>query len=285
MAVTAVTLVDGSETYALLPNDDITLNSLEKSFPEVRVVSEPIPGASGTYDATELYGPAAVSLEMELFNTPSELVRRISRFMLPRRRPYLVVTDSEWATTRRVLLRTDQHSAPVTGGADAIHREVQASWVVPSGVWEDNDETTVTILADTGVNAGKAFPIVFAFAWPAGSQAGSSSITSISSADVYPILRMYGPCTGPRATLESTGQTLSFNSSLTLGAGEYLEVDVAARTALLNGTVSRLSNLDFSVSSWWALRASETNSVRYHPASGVSAGCVLEVRYRNAWTI
>lgn len=285
MTVTSVRLVNGSSSMDLLPNDNITITNLDKGYPEIREVVSPNPDYPGTHDLTRLYGSAAVTLDLEVYNTPSELIRQLSQYLLPRSRPYLVVTDTEWSSTRRISLRPSQFGGPVTGGVDHIYRQAQVSWIAPKGVWESDTLTTVSISADTGTSAGLTFSVIFPVTWPAGTQAGLAELASDSTLDVFPVLRMYGPCTGPQVTLENTSETLKFLSSLVLSAGEYVEVDTEARTALLNGTVSRLSDLDYSVSEWITLRAGETNRVRYHPASGVGTGSHLEILYRNAWLL
>lgn len=52
-------------------------------------------------------------------------------------------------------------------------------------------------------------------------------------------LRIDGPCRGPVVTHVSTGAQLVFASSLVLGAGEWIDVDMEARTVLANGQASR----------------------------------------------
>lgn len=52
-------------------------------------------------------------------------------------------------------------------------------------------------------------------------------------------LRIDGPCTGPVVTHVSSGRSLVFASSLVLGAGEWLDIDMDARTVLANGQANR----------------------------------------------
>ena len=52
-------------------------------------------------------------------------------------------------------------------------------------------------------------------------------------------LRIDGPCRGPVVTHVSSGAQLVFSSSLVLGAGEWIDVDMEARTVLANGQASR----------------------------------------------
>lgn len=52
-------------------------------------------------------------------------------------------------------------------------------------------------------------------------------------------LRIDGPCAGPVVTHVSTGRSLIFASSLVLNAGEWLDIDMDARTVLANGQSNR----------------------------------------------
>lgn len=80
-------------------------------------------------------------------------------------------------------------------------------------------------------------------------------------------LRIDGPATGPQITHSGTGQPLVFASSLVLGAGEWLTVDMERRTAMANDQASRNSYI--TSRGWsgfdpgantWALTASVFNA-------------------------
>jgi hypothetical protein len=109
---------------------------------------------------------------------------------------------------------------------------------------------------------------------------GASSITVGGTAPTYPVATIYGPCTNPALFIAGSQQTLAFN--LSIGAGNYLRVDFAARTALLNSNtaLSQYGSLDFPRSSWWALSPG-TQQVAFNPASASgSAQAVLTWRPR-----
>jgi len=53
------------------------------------------------------------------------------------------------------------------------------------------------------------------------------------------MLRIDGPCRGPVVTHVSSGTSLVFSSSLVLGAGEFLLIDMERRSVLANGQSSR----------------------------------------------
>lgn len=282
MTITAIALVNGTNSLDLL-SGDITVSNLDKTAPEIRQVVDANPGTQGMNDTTQLYGAATVTLDFQLYSRPAQLLDALGQFTLPRMRPYLVVSDDEWSTSRRLLLRTENYGAPITGDMGHTYREGQVSWLVPDGVWESGAESMATVQANSGTTAGLTYPITYPITYAATTATDTVNITTTSTADMYPVIRMYGPCTAPEITLDTTGQTIKFKTSLVLGAGEYIEVDTKARTAKLNGTVLRQNDVDYSVTRWWMLRAREENTVRYHPGSGVSAGSFAQVIYREAW--
>lgn len=70
-------------------------------------------------------------------------------------------------------------------------------------------------------------------------QRGQVSLTNEGNIAGPVQLRIDGPVTGPVVTHVSSGRSLVFASTVTLGAGEWIDVDMEARTVLANGQASR----------------------------------------------
>jgi hypothetical protein len=89
-------------------------------------------------------------------------------------------------------------------------------------------------------------------------------------------LRIEGPVVGPVVTHVSTGAQLVFASSLALGEGEWVDVDMEARTVLANGQASRngwitsrgWSAFDPGVNSW------AFTATSYNPAARLTVTAV-----------
>ncbi|MGW0522842.1 phage distal tail protein [Crossiella sp. NPDC003009] len=109
------------------------------------------------------------------------------------------------------------------------------------------------------------FPLRFGELRPA----GAVTVVNTGSADTDPIVRLNGPIPSPRIHNYSSGQVLAFD--LNLRADEYLEVDFARRTVLLNGTASRYSAL-VSRPSWWTLPPGVPISMGYRSPLHLSPG-------------
>ncbi|MDQ0894421.1 phage distal tail protein [Agromyces ramosus] len=88
-------------------------------------------------------------------------------------------------------------------------------------------------------SGGLTLPFTVPFAIEATQVAGQVSLTNTGN-EVGPVrLRIDGPCTGPVVTHVSSGRSLVFASSLVLTAGEWLDIDMDARTVLANGQANR----------------------------------------------
>lgn len=98
--------------------------------------------------------------------------------------------------------------------------------------------------------------------------------------EVGPVrLRIDGPCHGPSISHAASGLALTFSSSLVLGAGEWLEVDMEARTVMANGQSSRSG---YVTARGWSGFTPGLNSWSF-TATSFDAGALLSVMATPAW--
>jgi hypothetical protein len=90
-------------------------------------------------------------------------------------------------------------------------------------------------------SGGVTVPLVVPVVVSSTTVTGTVSLTNPGNAVGPVVVRIDGPCNGPKITHVGTGLQLVFQSSLVLAAGEWLEVDMEAQTALANGQASRNS--------------------------------------------
>lgn len=283
MAVTAVSLVDGDRQMVLYPRDDLVLMTLAPASPQVRVVSEPRPNGDGIIDTTSHYGGRQLAVDLLAIDTPAAIHDELTAFTHPAARPYLTVADDEWAQTRRLRLRVDQWSDPLSADQSPTIRAMQVQWFCPDGTWEAADEQPLTMSADIPSSVGRSYPRVYPMSYAATLSTGALETVNVGNAPSNYVAKLYGPCSAPRLINSTTGEELSFTSSLVLGAGEYVEVDTYNKTAYLNSdtTQSRLSTLDFDVSTWWLI-ARGLQTIRF-TGTDASTGSQAEIFYRPVW--
>lgn len=103
--------------------------------------------------------------------------------------------------------------------------------------------------------AGFAVPFDVPFDLPA-SVGGSFTITNAGNVAAPWTARLDGPLTYPEITHLESGRRLSLafsaNGGVDLATGEYLDLDSASRSVLLNGTADRRTQLTID-STWWDL--------------------------------
>ena len=285
--ITRLWLVDGDDEFVFqdnaVTNYDVVWTKLTVPSPAVRAVATDRTGADGSIDRTQFHGSRSVSLDVSLFDAPAEKVDRLNTFMLPRKRPYLYIRDTDWWGDRRLRLRADQWSNVIdTWGS--WRRDVQLQWVAPDGVYEAADSVGFTVNAAADASPGRTYALTPPREYPPGSYRGRVDITNPGNTYSNFVARLYGPCVGPRLTNDATGDVIQFTSSLIIPAGEYVEVDTLNRTAfyMSDPSLTRLSMIDFQFTTWWRLLPG-VNQVRYNPVSGVDVGCAALVDYRPSW--
>lgn len=112
-----------------------------------------------------------------------------------------------------------------------------------------------------------------------GTSGGSILVTNSGDAETYPVVVFWGPSTNPSIT--NGIQTIAL-TGLTLAIGEYVTVDIAARTAIKNGTTNVYN---YAVgSTWWTLEPGN-NTILYADGSGLSSTGLAQITWRNAYMI
>ncbi|HEY5985812.1 MAG TPA: hypothetical protein VIV12_05420 [Streptosporangiaceae bacterium] len=257
----------------------------------VREVAQDSANADGQFDTTQWLSSAAVTLNLVLYSGTRALLDEIAQYLLPWTRPYLIVDDGEWAAPRRIQLRFDSHSHPIETGVGA-QRKVQYAWKAPRGLWEDTARQVFEIAADvpdtTGLAftaaAGVAVTAALGYRFPASTASGDTLAAVGGNARPDWKAKLYGPAVGPKLSRDDTGQSVVFKDSLVLQAGQYVELDSAALSALLlsDPDASRLADLDFGQTKWFPLDPG-VNKLRYHATSGTAAGSVCELTVTPVW--
>lgn len=150
--------------------------------------------------------------------------------------------------------------------------------LIYSGGPDGLQTATMNLPQQTGglcLGAGLCAP----FGVPAQVVAGHEILLSCGTAPSSALLRIYGPVSEPRVTLlgpDGNPQVLRYHGAL--DAAQWLEVDTRARTALLNGTVSRRGQM----SGDWFLIPPGSSEVSFE-APAYNAAARLEVSWRSAW--
>ncbi|GAB3598630.1 hypothetical protein GCM10027586_00740 [Kineococcus gypseus] len=242
--------------------------TIDPGFPVVRVNAEDRPNANGQHDDTALFGARAVTVQALVMGTATtsrrELVERVRAYCHPARRPTLVWHEGD-GVERRADLRGEGATAPLTG---SLGRELTATWSCPSGVLYAAEESVVEVPAGGIPEPGIRLPVRFPVRFPRTTLAGTVAVANgdVYNTDADHVTQLWGPCTSPRLVNVTTGLEVCL-PGLQLAAAQYVEVNTAAPSLLLNGRGEE------SVWGWQEPGVSElfqlaggVNALRYAPA-------------------
>lgn len=265
------------------PVNGFIVTGLDLGDAATRVVSTEAPDADGTIDTTTLIGARTVTLKVRLVPrngfVPAVLEQRLRQFTAARLRPTMTITRTG-LPSQRLTLRRGPFSAPIE---QATFEDVTVQWVAPLGVLESSALNTALVYAGGGAVTGRAYSLTFSRVYPTTVPDGTGVVVNNGTTDAYPLLRLYGPSTDPVIDNLTQGRSLVF-ASLTVAAGDFIEIDLRNKTIYLNGdpTASRYSKLSFPTSKWWTLSPG-ANTIRYHPATYTVSTTVAELSWRDLY--
>jgi hypothetical protein len=303
----------------------IWLRDFDPGYPDPREVVSSYPDRDGTLDLTRYAGARAVTLSVATI--PAADIDKVlsSRAIASADGTYPAScwadALSSWCRIgrrvrmiyqlrglplRAMILRPAQLGAPVSGsGTGRFERAVQIGWKVPDGMAYELPDTTNAdpVTPDrslSGIPLGNAPVDGIAFDTPFSlhdgiSFSGSTSTPAVGAVPYagtlpsYPIVRVRGGCTSPGFSISNDSgirASMTF-TGLVIGSNEYLEVDLANRTAIrfgAGGAGTDVRSYLVPPVPWksWRLEVDPTEStgnvVRF---TGTSAtGAVGEVSYR-----
>lgn len=183
---------------------------------------------------------------------------------------------------RKVKLASDV-DPPLSNNAALVAWQAQFFCEDPRAFSQTQTTTTGAALSSSG--GGKTYPFVYPRLYTA-TGGGTCSPVNAGTDDTPPIFRIYGYAVNPQIVNLTTQERIvlgSASSLATISSGDYLEIDVAARTLRLNGSTTgdRASFLDSAGSTWFEL-APGTNYLQLI-ATDYDAGARLDVLARDAY--
>jgi hypothetical protein len=116
---------------------------------------------------------------------------------------------------------------------------LQFTFIAPDSVKRSVTEYTTGEIELPSSTGGLTFPVTFPAAFNAVVTSGSALVTNGGTADVGLILRIDGPAPQPRITLARGTDVQTLRCNLTVEAGQWLTIDTATRSVLLNDLSSR----------------------------------------------
>jgi hypothetical protein len=252
-------------------------------LPELRTSDTPRPQDHGLFWGNDYFGKRTITFGVAILgDNPDDATAKMEALTAVWQPPDPAITDGIAPLTidipgqdpRTLDGRPRRAAYNLDSLRDAV---IQATlqYDVADPRWYDAVETVLSTAAATS-GGGRTYDRVYPLVYAAGGTGGNLTATNAGNFPTRPVLTITGPCTTPRVENVTAGRYLLFD--LTLGVGDFLVVDLDARTILLGGTASRYSSL-VSGSSWWELAPGD-NLLKFTSADSMGT---LEVRYRSAW--
>lgn len=182
---------------------------------------------------------------------------------------------TEGSRTRYVMVQRQDETIPTWLTDSSFTFSSQLTAVDPRKFGDD--EIAITKLP--AVSGGFAFPLAFPFAINSTIVSGTCALINSGNTAGPVSMRIDGPCTGPIVTHVSSGSQLVFSSSLVLGSGEFLVIDMEAQTTLANGQSSRNGYIQ---SRGWSSFDPGLNTWAF-TAAGYNSASKLTVTATPAW--
>lgn len=224
--------------------------------PSVRESGGDMVAADGGWHGNFYYGRRPITMSGTVFGHSSATARAL--------RINLLIVASDAMRGDAVL-----SWQPMSFGAPAMQTWVRRQQPLRiSGAW--NKDFQLQLVSQ--------YAQLFSATLHATSTAVTVSAENKGSSDSNPAFTVYGPAAGPISITAAGGGTLTMLSSLTLGGGDRLIVDVATHTATVNGVTAN-SYIDFSNTGWGSINMfrGATSVYTVHNASGMS------VEWRDTW--
>ncbi len=228
----------------------------------------PGPPRDGDYDVTSLYGPRPVTIAGTFVPTfPGGLLRSrqsamqaLAWWCQPRLRPRLVYAYDADCPPLWLGLRGDTLAAPATNPSTSAFT---VSWVAFNPVARalNTPASPVTVLpgaTGTAVNNG--------------------------TYRAWPVFDVYGPCDDFTITWVSPSGGVIATSGMSVGAGNFIEIDTDAQSVQPNAnpdrTLSLYQYIDFANTHWAGFEPGPTQ-VQF-TASSPGTGCQLVMKWADS---
>ena len=273
MPGTLIQLYDGDTHYLTIrpfqpsAEDAIVCKNYDLGAPEVKTNVEERVGRNGVNDNTSLHGASVAKFDLVITpnddETQWEALERLKGWLDPTKRYYLQYQrygpgEELWST----VYRAEPWSLVVDkNGGNRL--EVSVALSLPEGVWEN--EAVPYTLRPQGIAAGWSAPWSAPWSLTPSSGTGAVDIPVGGTRPVPFRVYIYGAQFAPVIMDTDTGRKISFTAlgGLDIPLGSYVELDTEKGTALMNGDPNNsvYQYIDFSVSSWWALRPNDSNRI------------------------
>lgn len=253
-------------------------------LPEVRSADRPLLRRHGLHPSTDFMSGREVTLtfdikansEAEFNELITDLQRAFRVTSQPEEPMVLMIPGIASGLKARIYARTRYRSIPI--GLEWLYKNPLATIrlaCTDPRVYSDAEQSGTTGLST--ISGGLTFPIIPPITFGAPTSGNIILAENVGTTETPWVARIDGPVINP--SIENVTSGTSLEIDISLGTGDFLILDSAHRTIMLNGTASRYNLL--TTDSVWADLEPGTNEIKFRSGS-YSAG-TLTLYWRSAW--
>jgi len=261
-------------------------SELNLPLPDVREVVTARPDQDGVDDRTSLWGGRVVTANITAAAPTAridDVADSFAPFMVPTARPVLHwILDRPGTAERTLTVRGSGYDWPIVG---ADERNISLQWLAADPVARDPVTKIVTSWSGSQGTQGRAYPLTFNRTYPtSGGGQMSGTISSAGEIPVRPLLRVYGPITGPDIQFTQSNPSGSyrvvFQPGYVIDAGHWVDVDCARRTALRDSDVAQpvAAQINWINTTWPVIAVSPSSTVMALFAASGNTTAVTQVQ-------
>jgi hypothetical protein len=266
--------------------------SLDLGFPAVRDVTSNRPDHDGVDDRTKYMGSRPITANITALHGAGARIDAVgplfSQYMLPSARPVLhYILDRPGAAERTITVRGANYAGPIVG---ADQRDIQLQWVAADPYAYDPNWQQATAWSGSASGPGRQYPLGYPRTYPTGTGAANTAVMSTAGdVGIQPRYLIYGPITNPVLTItpSTTGNPsyIRFQPGFVIPAGQWLDLDSAAKTANMNSvvTASVLSSIDWMNTTWAVVPPNPASATLALSGSSASGNTQVQASWKDRY--
>ncbi|AHH98336.1 phage distal tail protein [Kutzneria albida] len=246
--------------------------------PAVKAIRNDKPASRGVFRGVEYRGARVIVLEGTL-SAPSVATLQNAIDTLsavcpdPKSLYPLTVTSANSARYINVALDAPITTTPISWQSVAFSLQLMA----PDLRKLDNSLTTLSTGLTTAGTGGVSYPVTYPVNYGTPGSGGSLVVTNTGTADADMTFTLAGALTTPTITRADTGDTLTYNATLSSTDSVVINTNTGAVT---QGGINRRALL--TANNWFSIPAQSSITIQFRSGSPGDTG-TLTVSYRNTW--
>lgn len=247
--------------------------------PAIKTARTDKPAARGLFRGNEFRGGRVMTIEGTLAAPNVNALRAAQRAIAgicpdPHAQyPLTVIDENGYGLYANVALDGEILTTPIS----ALSVDFSLQLVAPDPRKFSSTPTTLTTLLASGGSGGVMYPVTYPVSYGVPGAPGAVTLTNNGTAEADPLCVLTGPLTNPSLIRGDTGDTVTYNGTLT--ATDTVVIDFGSGNVTLNGVNRRPL---VTALNWFSIPAQTSIDLLFRSANVADTGR-LSVTFGDAW--